>query len=467
MSGNTTSSAVDVAKAARDAANRLQLVTTEHKSIVLRRLAEVLQEQREEILAANRADLEAAKAEVEAGRLSASLFKRLDLEGKGGEKYAAMVQGVLDVDSLPDPIGRVSLATRLDDGLDLYRVSTPVGSLLVIFEARPEVVVNIAALAIKSSNAAILKGGKEAARTNAILASAVQTAIATAKLPSDVDFPATAVQNVSTREEISALLDQDQYIDMVVPRGSKALVRNIQQSTRIPVLGHADGLCSIYLDSAADVAKAVKVVVDAKTDYPAACNAVETLLVHESVVDTVLPKVAAGLADKKVKIHADERSYDAIIKAVDISASSALLVRSEDVDYDTEFLDHEIAVKVVDSVNSAIRHINTHGSKHTDCIITEDSAVADRFMRMVDAAGVFWNASTRFADGFRYGFGAEIGISTNKTHARGPVGLEGLTIYKYRVHGNGQIAGEYGTGPGKRQYQHTNILSDAVVTKFI
>ncbi|KAJ2799054.1 glutamate-5-semialdehyde dehydrogenase [Coemansia helicoidea] len=462
--------AEQVARAAREASNVLQTITSAQKSAVLKRIKEVLVERRDAIVAANRADKEAAQKEVEAGRLSASLCARLDIEGAGGEKYATLLQGVDDVDAIPDPVGQVTMARRLDDNLDLYRVVCPVGVCLVIFEARPEVVVNIACLAIKSGNAAILKGGKEASRTNQELAAAIQHAIATtpATPGAQTVFPERAVQVVSTRDEINSLLDMDRYVDLVIPRGSSSLVRHIRDNTRIPVLGHADGICSTYLDASADVAKAVHTVVDAKTNYPAACNATETLLVHASVVDSVFVPVAKALLAAGVRIHADERSLQAIEAAGVAQDALQLVSAATDGDFGHEYSDMEIAVRVVDSLDAAIDHINAHGSKHTDAIITEDRASADWFMRRVDASGVYWNASTRFADGFRYGFGTEIGVSTNKTHARGPAGLEGLTIYKYRLFGNGQGAGDFGVGPGKHSFLHEDIaLDDEVRNRFV
>ncbi|KAJ2011654.1 glutamate-5-semialdehyde dehydrogenase [Coemansia sp. S680] len=458
------SSAEQVARAAREASNLLQTISSAQKSAVLQRIRRVLEERRDEIVLANQQDKEAAQKEVEAGRLSSSLFKRLDIES--GEKYATLLQGVDDVDRISDPIGQVTLARKLDNDLDLYRVVCPVGVCLVIFEARPEVVVNIACLAIKSGNAAILKGGKEAARTNQALAEAIQHAIATTPATEgQTKFPERSIQVVSTRDEISSLLDMDRYVDLVIPRGSNSLVRHIQNNTRIPVLGHADGICSTYLDESADAQKAVHIVVDAKTNYPAACNATEALLVHASVVSTVFVEVARALLAAGVRLHADERSLAAIEQA---GLSSVLVSRATEADFGHEYTDLDIAIRVVDSLDDAIDHINAHGSKHTDAIVTEERKNAEWFMRRVDAAGVYWNASTRFADGFRYGFGAEIGVSTNKTHARGPAGLEGLTIYKYYLFGDGQGAGDFGVGQGKHQFLHEDIPIDSSVRdKFV
>jgi len=439
---------IKIAEQAREASLLLQSATTEQKNATIRKIREFLEKDKDAILEANKQDLEKAKVEVEAGRLSASLFKRLDLSR--GDKYQALLEGVSDVDKLPDPTGKITLATKLDEGLDLYRVTCPVGVLLIIFEARPEVVVQISCLAIKSGNAVILKGGKEAYNSNIALYKSLQNAIKS--LPPEEAIPLSSVQLVSSRDEINELLGLDQYIDLVIPRGSKKMVRYIQGSTRIPVLGHADGLCSTYVDEFADINKSPKVVTDAKVNYPAACNATETLLIHSAVLQSQLPAIAKSLVEQGVSMRADERAL-AVLKTTDIPADKYKAATTED--FDTEFLELTIAIKVVDSLQEAIAHINSHGSHHTDSIITENKENAELFMAKVDAAGVYWNASTRFADGFRYGFGAEIGVSTNKTHARGPVGLEGLVIYKYKLYGSGNAVGDYGAG--KRSYIHAKI----------
>ncbi len=425
-----------VARRARAAALQLAALSAEPKNAALEAVGRKLQERREEILEANRADKADCEAEVASGSLSAALFKRLDLEGS---KFEAMLAGVADVARLPDPVGRVTLATRLDDGLELYRVSCPLGVIGVIFEARPEAAVQIASLALKSSNAVILKGGREASRTNEALVEAIREALG------EVDgVSPDAVQLVSTREEVREMLDLDRWIDLIIPRGSNELVQSIQEATRIPVLGHADGICSVYLDRDADLEKAVAVSVDAKTHYPAACNACETLLVHRDRLDDLLPAVGAALVEAGVELRADEEA------STRLQASSATAE-----DYDTEFLDKVLAVKTVSSLQEAVEHINSHGSHHTDAIVTEDADAAEYFLSRVDSAGVFHNASTRFADGFRFGLGAEVGISTNKTHARGPVGLEGLVIYKYRLYGAGHVAADY--DPGGRKFLHEGV----------
>ncbi|CAO3664961.1 unnamed protein product [Rhizopus stolonifer] len=344
------------------------------------------------------------------------------------------------------------MATKLNDGLELYRVSVPVGVLLTIFEARPEVVVNISCLALKSGNAVILKGGKEATHTNAALARVIQDALATLSV-----IPKEAVQIVETREDISALLDLDRYIDLVVPRGSNSLVKYIQNNTRIPVLGHADGICSVYVDKEADINKAVRLVIDSKTNYTAACNSAETLLIHESLLASEsFIEIANALFQAGVTLKCEDKISKALLNSNHISEQNKQKIESAvDEDFNTEFLDLIMAVKTVSDVEAAVMHINEHGSKHTDAVITENRNTADYFMTRVDAAGCYWNASTRFADGFRYGFGAEVGVSTNKTHARGPVGLDGLVIYKYKLFGQGDIAADYGSG--KKQYKHETI----------
>ncbi|KAJ2956437.1 hypothetical protein NQZ79_g7697 [Umbelopsis isabellina] len=442
---------VQTARAARQASVALQSVTDKQKNDALMRIKQVLAERKTEIFEANEIDKKLAQEQVALGKLSSSLFKRLDITN--ADKWDSILSGVEDITHLPDPTKRVSLATKLDNDLELYRVSVPVGVLLTIFEARPEVVVNISCLALKSGNAVILKGGKEASHTNAVLAKVIQDALNT--LPSDSSIPKEAVQIVETREDISALLDLDRYIDMVVPRGSNSLVKYIQNNTRIPVLGHADGLCSVFVDKEADIEKAQKIVVDSKTNYPAACNSAETLLVHRDLLNSdKFTSVATALLKAGVSLRLDTPTYEALAQKVDSSFKDKISQATEE-DFDTEFLELTIAVKAVADVTEAIDHIIEHGSKHTDCIITENESVAEYFMARVDAAGCYWNASTRFADGFRYGFGAEVGVSTNKTHARGPVGLEGLVIYKYRVYGNGNAAGDYGSG--KKQYLHQPI----------
>lgn len=345
----------------------------------------------------------------------------------------------------------MDLRTELDDGLILQRQTCPIGVLLIIFEARPEVIANIASLAIKSANAAILKGGKESTESFKVIASVISKALAGTEVPND------SIQLVATRDVIDSLLEQSKYIDLVIPRGSKDLVSYCQRKAHMPVLGHADGLCSLYVHSDADIEMAVNVVVDSKTDYPAACNAVETLLVHEDVLQTILPAVASALIAKGVKLRCDPSSMKALTSTLQ-SGEQTSIQEATDADFATEFLDLVLAVRTVPSKSSidfAIAHINEHGSHHTDAIVTASRPAADQFCNGVDSACKFWNCSTRFCDGMRFGFGTEVGISTNKVHARGPVGLEGLMIHEYRLSGNGQGAAMYGSG-GK-QYRHRKL----------
>ncbi|KAF4570076.1 hypothetical protein EYR40_009062 [Pleurotus pulmonarius] len=445
-------SVVDIARAAKAAFEKSQLIPSSERIDALSEIKRQLESMKDAVLVANAEDLRAAREEVDAGRMSESLLKRLDL-GRG-DKWDSMLQGISDVANLPDPNGKVTYASELDDGLELYRVSCPIGVLLVIFEARPEVVVNIAALAIKSGNAAILKGGKESNATTKLLSQAISAGLAKTSLPE------TYIQTIQTRAEVSSLLELDQYIDLVIPRGSNSLVRNIQNSTRIPVMGHADGLCHVYLDETADLQKAIRVVVDSKTDYPSACNSTETLIVHESLVTNIWPEVAKALIKSKVTLLCDSTTLSAISGLPDVDSYARLAQES---DYDTEHLDLVLSVVTVSSLQAAMQFINTHSSHHTDSIVSESEPSISAFCKGIDSAGTFVNASTRFADGFRYGFGTEVGISTGKIHARGPVGLEGLVVYKYMLRSKadaGHIVGDFGTG--KKQYKHTSINVEKV-----
>ncbi|KAJ9096343.1 hypothetical protein QFC21_005163 [Naganishia friedmannii] len=453
------SSAEEIAKAARQAYEDSQLVDPSERDVALRSISQHLSEHRDEILAANAKDMDAANALLAQGKLSASLVSRLDLTRPG--KFDAMLQGIQEVVDLPLPTGRTTYAKELDEGLELYRVTCPIGVLLVIFEARPEVVVNIAALAIKSGNAAILKGGKESIHTATLLSTLIQQSLSSGKLP-----PAL-IQAVSSREEITALLSQDKYIDLVMPRGGNALVQSVKDQTKIPVMGHADGICNIYVDEGADLEMAKRIVKDAKLDYPAACNAVETLLLNESVVDVLWPALAAHLLSASITLHCDETSMSALRSSSatqSLPELGKLVLPASPEDFDTEYLCPEMAVKVVPSVSVAIQHINTHSSHHTDSIITPSEQNAGTFIRGLSSANVFWNASTRFADGQRYGLGTEVGISTGKTHARGPVGLEGLCIYKWVLKSErkeGSVVGDFGSGKDKKQYTHKQLSKES------
>ncbi|KAL4806954.1 Aldehyde/histidinol dehydrogenase [Aspergillus unguis] len=450
----TESSAIDIAKAASSASRQLAILPQVDRNEALTALHDALLINKDAILEANTKDLEAAKKAVDGGSLSHSVLKRLDLSRSG--KYDDMLQGILSVRDLKDPIGNVICRTLLDDGLTLEKVACPIGVLLIIFEARPEVIANIAALSIKSGNAAILKGGKESTESFVTIANVISEAISKTRVPQ------SSIQLVRTRAAVSDLLAQDTLIDLVIPRGSNELVRFVKENTKIPVLGHADGLCSAYIHLDADPEIAVKVVVDSKTDYPAACNSLEALLVHQDALKNVLPPVARALIAKGVNLRCDAPAKAVLVECL-TPAETEALQDARDSDFRTEFLELTLAVKTIPShsaltdVEAAIAHINSHSSKHTDVIVTRSEDVANIFMKGVDSAGVFWNASTRFADGMRYGFGTEVGISTNKIHSRGPVGLEGLTIYKYLIRGNGHRAGDYFEGEGGKSYKHQSL----------
>jgi glutamate-5-semialdehyde dehydrogenase len=419
------------AAAVRRSAMALGQCSDQQRRQAVEAMAAALEDRRETILAANAADLEAAAADG----LAASLVARLKLDGA---KLDGAIAGVRQVAALPDPIGRRQLHTELDGGLVLERVTVPLGVVGVIFEARPDAVMQIASLAIRSGNGAILKGGREAAGSCAAILDALQAGLAASAVAPQ------ALELLTSRAESLALLKLDGLVDLIIPRGSNALVRFIQENTRIPVLGHADGICHLYVDQAADLDQALKVALDAKTQYPAACNAIETLLVHSTVAERFLPAAAAAFAAAGVELRGDAA---AVAQGVPHPASND--------DWSTEYADLILAVKVVASLEEALEHIRRYGSRHTDAICTTDAATAERFLASVDSAGVFLNCSTRFADGFRYGFGAEVGISTQTLPPRGPVGLEGLVTYRYRLRGEGHIAADYASGA--RTFSHRSL----------
>ena len=397
----------DIAKQAKNASLEMAELTTEIKNQALLNIADAIEKNKEKIFEANKTDLEQAQDNV-----SPSVFNRLKLDEN---KMRDMIQGIRDVVKLEEPIGKTLLARQLDEGLNLYKVSCPIGVIGIIFEARPDVIAQISSLAIKSSNAVILKGGKESINTNKTILGIINSVLDNIK-----EFPKHALSQVFTHEDVAEMLKCDTYIDLIIPRGGNKLVKFIKENTKIPVLGHADGICHIYVDEGADFEIAKKVIIDAKTQYPSACNTVETLLINEKF-----------------------NRKDELLK--ELKNADITLVSNPDT-WAFEHGDKTLAYKTVKDLDEAINHINTYGSGHTDCIITNNNANAQKFMQKVDSAGVYQNVSTRFADGFRYGFGAEVGISTNKTHARGPVGLEGLTIYKYKLIGNGHIVKDYVDG---------------------
>ena len=406
----------------------------EVRNRALQAAADALIAHQAEIFAANAEDMAYAK---ESG-VSPAVQKRLKFdEGK----LKDVVDGIEMLIGLPDPLGKVQLNRELDDDLKLVRVSCPIGVIGVIFEARPDALVQISSLCIKSGNCAVLKGGKETAKTNKVLFDLIRDAAVGAGLP------AHCLLQASGHSEIDELLECDDAVDLLIPRGSNAFVRYIMDNTKIPVMGHADGICHIYVDADADQEKALPILIDAKTQYTAACNAVETILVNRAIADEFLPKLSAALRGAGVKLRGTKEVMDAI-------AGDAADVMGEG-DFATEYLDLIASVKLVDDVDEAIAHINHFGSHHTDAILTENQETAEKFLQMVDSAGVYVNCSTRFADGFRYGFGAEVGISTGKIHARGPVGLEGLVTYKYKLYGNGNIVADYASG--KRSFTHKDV----------
>ena len=418
---------------ARAAFTDLSVAPLSARNRALTALAEILKKRAETVFAANRGDLRAAEEEG----LAAPLLHRLKF---GEEKLAQVCSGLQSLSALPDPIGKTTYAMEITEGLNLYRTVCPIGVIGVIFESRPDALIQIASLCIKSGNAVLLKGGREALRTNQELTEAVRLALVEAGLPED------AAQLLETREDVAAMLKEDELIDLIIPRGSNAFVRYIMDNSRIPVLGHADGVCHVYVDKDADPDMAVRIAVDSKTQNVSVCNAAETLLVHEAAAAEILPRIADALREKGVEIRGDEKA----------AALVSCVPATED-DWKKEYLDYVISVRIVCSLREAIDHINRYGSHHTDCIVTRDDAAADEFMNRVDSAGVYRNVSTRFSDGFVYGFGAEVGIATGKLHARGPMGLEGLTTYKYKLTGNGHTMAEMKSGA--RAYTH-RPLSD-------
>ncbi len=418
------------AQIARRASLELANLQTSRKNQVLQAIAGNLRLNRQKILQANALDQVQAKAIMETGKLSASAFARVSLNEKKIEQMALNMESVA---RLPDPVGKIERGTRLADGLELYRVSCPLGVILAIFESRPEVVAQISALAIKSGNAVILKGGSEAQHSNQALARLIGETLAR------FDFmPQGTMSLLNTRAQVSRILQAADCIDLIVPRGSNSLVRYVQAHSRVPVLAHADGICHVYLDCRADLGKSEEIVLDAKLQYPAVCNAMETMLVHRAFPRSSLVDILKKLQDAEVDLRVCETTRQRL-QGID----SLRLKEALPDDWVTEYGDLILSVKTVSSLQEAVEHINAFGSKHTDAIVTENKEKAEWFMNQVDAANVFWNASTRFSDGFRYGFGAEVGISTSKTHARGPVGLEGLVIYKYKLYGQGQSVGRF------------------------
>lgn len=410
---------------------QMAALSLEVRNQALLAAADALLKEKEQIFAANQEDMDAAE---QAG-IPNAVMKRLKFDE---HKLEDVLNGIQELVKLPDPLSKIQLARQLDEGLELYRVSCPIGVIGIIFEARPDALVQISSLCIKSGNCAVLKGGKETARTNKVLFRLIYDAVTAAGLPKGCMLQA------EQHQEIDELLSCHDCVDLLIPRGSNQFVQYIMNHTKIPVMGHADGVCHIYVDEDFDMEKAVPIVVDAKTQYTAACNTMETLLVNRKSAEAFLPAAAKALTEAGVKLRGTD----------EVSRLISCEVMGED-EFNTEYLDLILSIKLVENLEEAVKHINTFGSHHTDCIITEDQEHAQTFMQLVDSAGVYQNCSTRFADGFRYGFGAEVGISTGKIHARGPVGLEGLVTYKYKLFGKGHIVGDYASG--KRSFSFKDL----------
>ena len=425
----------DVATTAKSASIQMAVIDTQAKNQALENIAQALQTHKKEIIEANQWDL----AQAEQGHLAPPLLKRLTFDE---QKINAACSGIRSLITLDDPVGITLDSTELDQGLELYKVSCPIGVIGVVFESRPDALVQISTLCLKSSNAVMLKGGSEAAHTNRILTRII------AQASEETGIPAGWIQLIETRQEVADMLALDDSIDLIIPRGSNEFVRYIMDNTRIAVLGHADGICHVFVDSEADLDMATRIVTDSKCQYVAVCNAAETLLVHERIAKDFLPRVKQSLEQEHTELRGCPQTCD-IIECEPATEE----------DWETEYLDYTLSIRIVTGLKQAISHINQYGSGHTDAIVTQNPHTAAQFMNRVDAGNVFWNCSTRFSDGFRYGLGAEVGISTNKLHARGPVGLEGLVLYKWKLLGQGHIVGDYGGDKGRR-FTHTKLQKD-------
>ncbi|MCX7748784.1 MAG: glutamate-5-semialdehyde dehydrogenase [Clostridia bacterium] len=409
----------EMAAKAKEASINLAACSTDIKNKALDEIAKALNARKDEIIKANLEDLERSKKE----NLASPLLKRLKFDEA---KIADVIDGIQSLIGLEDPVGKTLLTTELDEGLVLYKVTCPIGVIGVIFESRPDALVQISTLCLKSGNSVLLKGGSEAKETNRILAEIISNATEIAGIPSGW------LELLETRSDVNEMLKMDQYIDLIIPRGSNDFVRYIMNNSRIPVMGHADGICHCYVDEDADLAMAERIVVDSKTQYVAVCNAAETLLVHEKAAKSFLPGLKDALDKKEVELAGCTKTQEIIPCAA-----------ASEEDWKTEYLDYKLSIKIVKDLEEAIQHINKYGSGHTDSIVTANKDKAVQFMNLVDSGNVLWNCSTRFSDGFRYGFGAEVGISTSKIHSRGPVGLDGLLIYKFKLVGNGHIVEDY------------------------
>ena len=426
---------IDLVKNAKESTYKLQSLNTEIKNYALLEIAKNIEKRKNEIFEANNKDLENAKELLNNKKISLSMFNRLKLDDN---KMIDIISGIKDVIKLEDPVNKILTETELDDNLILKKVSCPIGLIAVIFEARPDVISQISSLCIKSSNAVILKGGSEGENTNKIIFEIINQVLSDIK-----EFPKNSVNLVFSREDIKNILSMEKYIDLIIPSGSNDLVQYIKANTNIPVLGHADGICHLYIDESANIENALKICLDSKAQYPSACNSIETILINKNIANEFLKKLYSLFKENEIKMNGDEE-----VKKI---LSDIGIVK----DWHKEYGDKEVSLKIVDNVEEAYKHINKYSSHHTDSIISENKENIEKFMTFVDSANVYSNVSTRFSDGFRYGFGAEVGISTNKTHARGPVGLEGLTIYKYKLFGDYQIVDDYVSH--KSSFKHKRI----------
>lgn len=448
------SQVLKTAASAKLASAALASSTPQEKQVALLAIAKALETNADKIAAENARDLEAAKAGIENGTLSDSLYQRLKLDK---EKILTLVTGIKQIAEMPDPLAQKLLARELDHKLNLYKVTCPIGVVAVIFESRPEAMPQILSLCLKTGNALILKGGAEAEKSNRILFDVLQNAAVSAGIPAE------AFALIETRADVKELLGADHFVDLIIPRGSNKLVRYIKENTQIPVLGHADGICHIYVDEEAELEMAIELILDSKTQYPSACNSVETLLVHKAVAPRFLAPICTALQKKGVELRLDHLSLNMLQSEGEVVDKASLdlgkIKTATDEDWQSEYCDLILSVKLVESMEDAIKHINTYGSGHTECMVSTNRARFQRFFDQVNSAGVYLNASTRFADGFRYGFGAELGISTSKLHPRGPLGVEGLITYKYCLLGEGQIVADY-SGPNAKQFTHRELACE-------
>ncbi|MDO4518087.1 MAG: glutamate-5-semialdehyde dehydrogenase [Bacillota bacterium] len=422
MKSLADTSMMDITRKMKEDSYKMAGLSYEKRNRILEEVAKALKDKSQEIFAANLDDMNRAEAD----NIDPAIKKRLKFDEN---KLADVLNGISDLIKIEDPVGKILIQRELDEGLLLKRISCPIGVIGIIFEARPDALVQISSLCIKSGNCAILKGGKETASTNKVLFDTIYEAATRDGAPEG------CLAQAQGHSEIDELLACKDYVDLLIPRGSNSFVQYIMDNTKIPVMGHADGVCHTYVDKCADIDKAIPIIIDAKTQYTAACNATETLLVHRDIARTHMSYMAECLKAEGITLRGNREVQNMI--EVD---------EMKDEEYNTEYLNTVLSIKIVDDLDEAIAHINRFGSHHTDAIITEDEARAEQFMNLVDSADVYWNCSTRFADGYRYGFGAEVGISTSKIHARGPVGLDGLVTYKYKLYGKGQIVGDYASG---------------------